>query len=270
MSVRVHPVTDLVSLLDLEPVKPDAFLGAGPVLGWGRIYGGQVVAQALRAAARTVEPDQHPHSLHAYFVRAGDEREPVLYEVERVRDGRSFTTRQVVAYQAGGAILNLIASFQRHEDGEDVQAVTPPPGVPEPESLPDGETDLFLHHRVVRSQREPEPEQVSWIRVAEPLPAGDPFVHACALAYLSDEDLLGVALLPHSLGGDWERLMTASLDHAVWFHRPVDATEWLLVDARGHGVANARGMAVARVFDRQGRHVATVAQEGLVRVRDRG
>jgi acyl-CoA thioesterase-2 len=266
MSVRVHPVTDLASLLDLEPVKPDAFLGAGPVLGWGRIYGGQVVAQALRAAALTVEPDRHPHSLHAYFVRAGNEHEPVLYEVDRVRDGSSFATRQVVAYQAGGAILNLIASFQHDEEGEDIQAVRPPPDVTAPEDLPPGETDLFFEHRIVRSRRDPEPEQLTWMRVAAPLP-DDPFVHACALAYLTDEDLLGVALLPHSLGGDWERLMTASLDHAVWFHRPVAATEWLLFDVRGHGVANARGMAVARVFDREGLHVATVAQEGLVRVR---
>jgi acyl-CoA thioesterase-2 len=265
MSVHVHPVTDLTSLLDLEPVKPDAFLGAGPVLGWGRIYGGQVVAQALRAAARTVDPEQHPHSLHAYFVRAGDEHEPVLYEVDRVRDGRSFSTRQVVAYQAGGAILNLIASFQHDEEGDDVQAVRPPAGVTPPEELPPAETDLFFEHRIVRSRREPVPEQLTWIRVAEPLPQ-DPFVDACALAYLSDEDLLGVALLPHSLGGDWDRLMTASLDHAIWFHRPVRATEWLLFHVEGHGVANARGMAIARVYDTRGTHVATVAQEGLVRV----
>lgn len=266
MSVHVHPVTDLASLLDLEAVKPDAFLGAGPVLGWGRIYGGQVVAQALRAAGLTVEPEQRPHSLHAYFVRAGDEHEPVLYEVERVRDGRSFTTRQVVAYQAGGAILNLIASFQRDEVGEDVQAVRPPPDVTPPERLPAAETDLFLDHRVVSSDREPEPRQLAWIRVAHPIP-DDPFVHACAFAYLSDEDPLGVALLPHSLGGDWDRMMTASLDHAVWFHRPVDPTRWLLVDVRGHGVANGRGMSVARVFDPSGVHVASVAQEGLGRVR---
>jgi len=266
MSVRVHPVTDLASLLELEPVKPDAFLGAGPVLGWGRIYGGQVVAQALRAAVLTVEADRHPHSLHAYFVRAGDEHEPVLYEVDRVRDGRSFVTRQVVAYQAGGAILNLIASFQHHEAGEDVQAVHPPAGIARPEALTPAPTDLFFDHRIVHAERTPEPAQLSWMRVAESLPE-DPAVHACALAYLTDEDLLGVALLPHSLGGDWERMMTASLDHAVWFHRPVAATDWLLFDVRGHGVANGRGMALARVFDERGVHVATVAQEGLGRAR---
>lgn len=266
MSVLIHPVNDLASLLDLERVKPDAFLAAGPNLGWGRIYGGQVVAQALRAAGLTVDAAHNVHSLHAYFVRAGDEREPVLYEVDRVRDGRSFTTRQVVAYQAGGAILNLIASFQADEDGEDAQAIRPPEGIGVPEDFEDAPTDLFFQHRIIRGQKEPIPEQFTWLRVNEDL-GTDPMVHACALAYMSDEDLLGVAALPHSHGGDWDTLMCASLDHAVWFHRPVRATDWLLFALSGHGVANARGMAVARVFDQTGAHVATVAQEGLVRVR---
>lgn len=266
MSVLIHPVNDLASLLDLERVKPDAFLAAGPNLGWGRIYGGQVVAQALRAAGLTVDAPHNVHSLHAYFVRAGDEREPVLYEVERVRDGRSFTTRQVVAYQAGGAILNLIASFQADEDGEDAQAIRPPENVGTPNDFADAETELFFEHRIVRWQREPMPEQFTWMRVGEDL-GTDPMVHACALAYMSDEDLLGVAALPHEYGGNWDKLMCASLDHAVWFHRPVLATDWLLFSLSGHGVANARGMAVARVFTQAGVHVATIAQEGLVRVR---
>lgn len=266
MSVLIHPVTDLASLLDLEPVKPDAYLGAGPVLGWGRIYGGQVVAQALRAAALTVEDGQRPHSLHAYFIRAGDEHQPVLYEVERVRDGRSFATRQVVAYQAGGAILNLIASFQHAEEGADVQAIAAPVDIADPTGLAVEPTDLFMDHRIVRREQVPEPRAQSWLRVTEGL-GDDPVVHACALAYLSDEDLLGVALTPHPSAPDWESLMAASLDHAVWFHRPVRATDWLLFDLHGHGVANARGMALARVFDRDGVHVATVAQEGLGRVR---
>lgn len=265
MSVLIHPVNDLASLLELERVKPDAFLGAGPHLGWPRIYGGQVVAQALRAAGLTVDAPHRVHSLHAYFVRAGDEREPVLYEVDRVRDGRSFTTRQVVAYQAGGAILNLIASFQAAEDGEDAQAIRPPPDVEPPDAVADSPTDLLFEHKIVRSQREPIPEQVTWMRVPENL-GDDPMVHACALAYESDEDLLGVAVMPHSLGGQWESLMCASLDHAIWFHRPVLATDWLLFALSGHGVASARGMAVARVFTQSGVHVATIAQEGLVRV----
>lgn len=266
MSITLRDVTDLGTLLELEPVKPDAFLGSGPDLGWGRIYGGQVVAQALLAAARTVEVPHRPHSLHAYFVRAGDERRPVLYEVDRVRDGRSFTTRQVVAYQEGGAILNLIASFQADEAGDDVGGALPPADIPPPaESEPAG-TDLFFEHRGALHTREPEPRRVVWMRAVDDL-GDDPVVHACALAYLSDEHPLGVAALAHPLGGQWEGLMAASLDHAVWFHRPVRVDQWLEFDLRGGGVANARGLAMARVFTEDGTHVASVAQEGLVRRR---
>lgn len=264
MTISLERVTDLPTLLALETVKPDAFLGTGPVLGWGRIYGGQVVAQALRAATSTVDAPHRPHSLHAYFVRAGNEHQPVLYEVERVRDGRSFTTRQVVAYQAGGAILNLIASFQGDEEAEDVQSTTAPDDAGAPDELTPESTDLFMDHRVVRYRRQPEPEVVAWLRATGDL-GDDPLLHACALAYLSDENPLGAAILPHSLGGQWDALMTASLDHAVWFHRPTRADEWLLFDSRGHGVANARGLAFTRVFDTAGRHVMSVAQEGLAR-----
>jgi acyl-CoA thioesterase-2 len=266
VTVSLHPVTDVRTMLDLEPVKPDAFLGVGPVFGWERIFGGQVVAQALRAAGLTVPDAYRPHSLHAYFVRAGDENTPVLYEVERVRDGRSFTTRQVVAYQAGGAVLNLIASFQMDESGPDVQDVRAPDGVDAPETLPATPTRLFFEHRHVRSTGEPDPSRLVWMRVPEPL-GDDPVLHACALAYLSDEHPLEVALTPHPLSGHWDRLMAASLDHAVWFHRPVRADDWLLFDLRGHGVASSRGLAMVRVFDRAGVHVASVAQEGLGRER---
>lgn len=265
MSLSLHPVTDLRTLLDLEVVKPDAFLGVGPVLGWGRIYGGQVVAQALAAAGRTVDVAFRPHSLHAYFVRAGDEHKPVLYEVDRVRDGRSFCTRQVVAYQEGGAILNLIASFQVDEDDDDVQLVEIP-DVPDPDTLERVPHDTFLDHRVVCFERDPVPLARTWLRTSEPL-GDDPMLHACALAYLSDEDMLGVGLYAHPLGGQWDDLMTASLDHAIWFHRPVRSDDWLLFDIDGHGVANARGLSIARVFDRAGVHVASVAQEALGRRR---
>jgi len=264
MTISLERVTDLPTLLTLEPVKPDAFMGAGPVLGWGRIYGGQVVAQALRAAASTVEAAHEPHSLHAYFVRAGNEHQPVLYEVERVRDGRSFTTRQVVAYQAGGAILNLIASFQIDEVSEDVQSVVAPADITPPDDSTREITGLFMDHRMVRYEREPEPRVTAWLRATDDL-GDDPVTHACALAYLSDENPLGAAIMPHSLGGRWEELMTASLDHAVWFHRPVRADQWLLFDSHGHGVANSRGLAFARVFDADGRHVASITQEALVR-----
>ena len=267
MNVSLSQPTDLVTLLNLEAVKPDAFLGSSPVLGWGRIYGGQVVAQALKAAALTVEAPHLPHSLHAYFVRAGDEHRPVLFEVERVRDGRSFTTRQVVAYQEGGAILNLIASFHADEPADDVQSVQAPQ-VPSPEGLDDIHHDAFLQHRMVARAKEPRAHGLSWMRTLEPI-GDDPIMQACALAYLSDEDALGVALMPHPLGGNWERLVTASLDHAIWFHRPVKADEWLLFDIDGHGVANARGLALARVFNAEGVHIASIAQEALGRRRTR-
>jgi acyl-CoA thioesterase-2 len=263
VTIALARVTDVLTLLSLDPVKPDAFLGASPQLGWERIFGGQVVAQALRAAALTVDAPHGPHSLHAYFVRPGDERQPVLYEVDRVRDGRSFTTRQVVAYQAGGAILNLIASFHHVEAGEDVQLVRPP-AVPPPDDCAPEDSDLFIEQRLVERVRHPEPRSVSWLRIAGSL-GDDPVVHACALAYLSDENPMGAAFLPHSSWPDWDRVMTASLDHALWFHRPVRADEWLLVVLEGSSVAGARGLATGRMFTADGVHVASVGQEGLVR-----
>ena len=264
--VSIHPVTDLRSLLSLEKVKPDAFLGAGPVLGWGRIYGGQVVAQALMAACLTVERRQRPQSLHAYFVRAGDEHATVLYEVERVRDSGSFGTRQVVAYQAGGAILNLIASFHMAEVGAEVDAVVAPDAAADPDALADEETPLLFDRRSVSAGADPEPYELAWMRVREHLGA-DRALQACAFAYLSDEFPLGVALGAHPAVPKWDEVFTASLDHAIWFHRPLRADEWLLFELRGGGVADARGLGTARVFDRSGRHVASIAQEALVRER---
>ncbi|HVJ98606.1 MAG TPA: acyl-CoA thioesterase domain-containing protein [Acidimicrobiia bacterium] len=265
--VSIHPVTDLVSLLDLEKVKPDAWLGSGPPLGWGRLYGGQVVAQALRAACNTVEEPHRPQSLHAYFVRAGDEHQPVLYEVERVRDSRSFATRQVVAYQAGGAILNCIASFHAPEPGLDIDAVTAPEQVPAPAGMPEEDTPLLFERRSVARRTEPEPYELAWMKVREHL-GDDPFLHACAFAYLSDEFPLGAALGAHPVMPDWENLFTASLDHAIWFHRPLRADDWLLFELRGGGVSDARGLGTARVFSADGRHVASIAQEALARERE--
>jgi acyl-CoA thioesterase-2 len=265
VAVSLHPVTDLRTLLDLDQVKPDAFLGGSPGYGWGRLYGGQVVAQALMAAGRTVPSGFHPHSLHAYFVRAGQEDQPVLYEVDRVRDGRSFVTRQVVAHQAGGAILTLSASFQVAEDGPEHPGAIPPAGAPLPESLPRNlEEELFFDSRRVREVREPQPLRVSWIRALGPL-GDDPLLHACAFAYLSDDDPMGVILMQHPRYPDWEAMSSASLDHAVWIHRPFRADDWLLVSSSGSGLAHARGVSIGQVFDAQGRHVATVAQEGLGR-----
>lgn len=266
MGVSIHPVSDLASLLSLEQVKPDAYLGAGPVLGWGRIYGGQVVAQALRAAGLTVGEHLRPQSLHAYFVQAGDERLPVLYEVERVRDSGSFATRQVVAYQARGAVLNLIASFHRPEASIDIGAISAPGDVPPPEALPAEPTDLHFERRGVSRRVDPEPYELGWMRVPEAL-GDDAMLHACAFAYCSDEFPLGTALCAHPTVPDWDRVFTASLDHAIWFHRPLRADGWLLYELRGGGVADGRGLAFARVFDRTGTHVASVAQEALARER---
>ncbi len=264
--VSIHTVTDLPSLLALEKVKPDAYLGGGPVLGWGRLYGGQVVAQALRAACLTVDATHRPQSLHAYFVRAGDEHQPVLYEVERVRDSRAFATRQVVAYQAGGAILNLIASFHAPEGGTEIEAVVAPAEVAGPEALPDEPTSLLFERRSMVRRADPEPYELAWIRARGDLGA-DPALHACAFAYLSDEFPLGAALGAHPQVPIWENVFTASLDHAIWFHRPLRADEWLLFELRGGGVADARGLGTARIFDRSGRHVASIAQEALARDR---
>lgn len=264
--VSIHPVTDLASLLALEKVKPDAFLGAGPPLGWGRLYGGQVVAQALRAAGLTVETPHRPQSMHAYFVRAGDENQPVLYEVERVRDSRSFATRQVVAYQAGGAILNLIGSFHAPEQSTEIDAVVAPAGVPDPSALANEPTNLLFERRSVTRRADPEPYELAWMRALGAL-GDDESLHACAFAYLSDEFPLGTALGAHPLMPDWERVFTASLDHAIWFHRGFRADEWLLFELRGGGVADARGLGTARVFDPSGRHVASIAQEALARDR---
>jgi acyl-CoA thioesterase-2 len=266
VGVSIHPVSDLASLLSLEQLKPDAYLGAGPVLGWGRIYGGQVVAQALRAAGLTVDEHLRPQSLHAYFVQAGDERLPVLYEVERVRDSGSFATRQVVAYQSRGAVLNLIASFHRPEASIDIAAIDAPVDVPPPDGLPDEPTDLHFERRSVSRRVDPEPYELGWIRVPEAL-GDDAMLHACAFAYCSDEFPLGTALSAHPAVPDWQRVFTASLDHAIWFHRPLRADSWLLYELRGGGVADGRGLAFARVFDRTGTHVASVAQEALARDR---
>lgn len=264
MTSPPHPIEDLRTLLELEPVKPDAWLGMGPDLGWGRIYGGQIVAQALRAATLTVAEDMHVHSMHAYFIRAGIEVKPVLFEVERVRDGRTFGTRQVVAHQPGGAILNCIASFQRDEQGDDVQVVQPPASLRTPADGAAEPTDLLFERRTIERSPHREARTTAWMRVKEDL-GEDRALHACAFAYMSDEYPLGSAIAPHSDGDDWEGVMAASLDHAIWFHRPLRTDEWLGFAVEGSGVANARGLAHMRVFTEAGVHVATVAQEGLVR-----
>jgi acyl-CoA thioesterase-2 len=171
-----------------------------------------------------------------------------------------------VAYQAGGAILNLIASFHAHEAGAVIDAVPAPAGVPAPEDLPDEETGLLFEQRSIGRRVDPEPYELAWMRTRESL-GDDEMLHACAFAYCSDEYPLGTALAAHPEFPDWDRVFTASLDHAIWFHRPVRADDWMLFELRGGGVADARGLGLGRVFDRSGVHVATLAQEALVRER---
>ena len=255
---------DLTSLLTLDVIGPDRFRAPSAHTGWGRIYGGQAIAQGLRAACATVDGGQWPHSFHAYYIRQGDEAAPVDLRVDRVRDGRSFSTRQVIVEQAGVAILTLIASFHAPEPSEERDGARLPADTPRPDALERDDTPLFFDTRAVRDEH--GMAKLAWMRTNESF-GDDPVMNACALAYLSDEHLLGAALTGHSLIGDFERLMTASLDHALWFHRPVRVDEWLCFVLEGQVMADARGLSIARVFDIDGNHVATATQEALGRPR---
>jgi len=296
---------DLSRVFELEPHGPDTYVGESPRYEWGRIYGGLVVAQALRAAVYTVQAEHAVHSLHAYFILGGDLAEPVRYEVDRVRNGRSFTTRRVVARQSAGAILTLECSFQRAEDGPDTQSADMPAGVPDPTALaPSWDAGI---ERCDFARPKTEPGSMTWVRfpgllrrdwltgTAPPEPGGglrrdrltdaepsepgggarDPAeaaLHCCALAYLSDMnamDAITASGVPRPVSQPaWgEGWMGVSLDHAVWFHRPVRSDDWLLLDFTGHGLIRTRGLATGLVFDRRGIHVATIAQEGLLRTR---
>jgi acyl-CoA thioesterase-2 len=276
-------VDALVKLLDLEPIEVNLFRGVSPDEERQRVFGGQVAGQALVAAARTVEPGRSVHSLHAYFLRPGDPTVPILYEVDRIRDGRSFTTRRVVAIQHGKAIFNLQASFQVPEAGLEHQE--PMPDAPPPEALEDFATRMapykeqfgayFDRPRPIDmryvdwtppDRRDPLPPfQRVWLRAAGTLP-DDPVLHACVLTYASDMTLLDTALLPH--GGSWgaEGLFMASLDHAMWFHRPFRADEWLLYSQDTPSASEGRGLGRGSIFTSDGHHAVTVVQEGLIRV----
>jgi len=263
--VSALPPANLRELLALRPSGTDAFVGATPNYGRGRVYGGQVVAQALRAAGATVTDGHRAHSLHANFILAGKPGEPIRYEVDRIRDGRSFTTRRVVAHQADGAILNLDASFHLPEREVVAPGAPLPQVLPDPESLPRSDWEAFGDVREIALTRPADPPRsLMWIRALDPL-GDDPADHACALAYLSDHNPMDAIIASHPLGLSWDTLMTASLDHALWIHRPFRADEWLLFDLRAGGLHDARGLAMGTVHDRLGTHVASIAQEGLVR-----
>jgi acyl-CoA thioesterase II len=269
---------DLSRVFSLEPHGPDTYVGESPRYEWGRIYGGLVIAQALRAAIHTVRPEHAVHSLHAYFILGGDPAEPVRYEVDRVRNGRSFTTRRVVARQSAGAILTLECSFQRAEDGPDTQSAAMPAGVPDPATLePIWDAGI---ERCDFPRPKSEPGAMLWARFPQggagaPTPPDavrEAALQPCGLAYLSDLNAMDAIVASRGVRPasqqDWdEGWMGVSLDHAVWFHRPAQSGDWLLFDFSGHGLIRTRGLATGLVFDRSGTHVATIAQEGLLRAK---
>jgi len=260
---------DLSRVFELDPHGPDTYVGESPPYSWGRIYGGLVIAQALWGATLTVRPEHRVHSLHAYFILGGDLSEPVRYEVDRVRNGRSFTTRRVIARQSGGAILTLACSFQVEEEGPETQSAIFPEELKTPDALRP-EWDAGVERCDARHSADP-PRSACWARYPVPL-GDDPRRQACGLAYLSDVNPMGAIAASRPGGwpadGDWgESFMSASLDHAMWFHRPVRADEWVLLDLTGHGLIGSRGLATGPVFRSDGVHAATIAQEGLLRER---
>jgi acyl-CoA thioesterase-2 len=275
--LRDQPVLDrLIALLDLERVEEDIFRGQSPGESAARVFGGQVAGQALIAAGRTVATERVVHSLHAYFVRGGDSTVPIVYEVEHTRDARSFSTRRVVAIQRGQAIFALSASFQLSEPGPDHQ--DPMPAVPHPEALPRSDVGASdgaaprarpIDVRYVPDpagssrRRGAEPRNRMWMRADGTLP-DEALLHVCVLTYASDLTLLDTVLAPHGVCGGSERVLGARLDHALWFHRPFRADEWMLYDCASPTASGSRGMATGRFFTRAGRLVATVMQEGVV------
>ncbi len=284
-------VQELLELIDLERLEVNIYRGLNRDIGSGRVYGGQVLAQALVAAQRTVEEGRVAHSMHGYFILPGDLEAPIVYFVDRLRDGRSFTTRRVTAIQHGRAIFNLSASFQIEEEGPDHQL--DPPDVPGPEELHsdleilrDMEGRIPEHIRPVLTQDRPidfrmvepvdyidpkpgPPTRHLWLRADGAL-TDDRLTHQAVLAYASDYGLLTTALQPHGLS-HWHRtIQVASLDHTLWFHRSFRADEWLLFVIDSPAACGARGFARGSIFTRDGILVASVAQEGLMRLRPEG
>ncbi len=280
-------IAERLVVLELEKLEENLFRGRSPQDSWQRVFGGQVIGQALVAACRTVE-ERQPHSMHAYFLLGGDPKVPIIYEVDRIRDGRSFTTRRVVAIQHGRPIFALTASFHLEEEGFEHGARMP--DVPAPEDLPD-EAEIragaipsmspqvrayFERERPIElrpvdhdrtAQADPHEGQFRvWIRTTGPLP-DDPAIHRCVLAYASDYTLLDTSLVPHGQSVIQANIQAASLDHALWFHHPFRADDWLLYAQDSPSASGARGLSRGLVFDRTGRLVASVAQEGLIRQR---
>lgn len=282
------PIADLLSLLELEALEVNLFRGESRDIGSAQVFGGQVLGQALVAASRTVE-DRIVHSLHAYFLRRGDFNAPIVYHVDRSRDGQSFSNRRVVAIQHGEQIFNMTASFQVMESGLEHQIQMPQ--VPAPEELPDltkppPELLARMPERLQRFLKIPRPFEFRsvepldykprknaparnvWFRAVGGRLPDDEALHRCLLAYVSDFYLLDTATLPHGTDSFSSTMIMASIDHAMWFHRPLRVDEWLLYALESPSASGARGFARASVFSQDGRLVASTAQEGLVRVAD--
>jgi acyl-CoA thioesterase-2 len=282
-------VSDLLQILDLETLEQNLFRGNSPQTSWQRVFGGQVIGQALVAACRTVDVGERPpHSLHAYFLIGGDPKVPIIYEVDRIRDGKSFSTRTVKAIQHGQAIYSMSVSFHVEEQGFSHQAKMPE--VPRPDQLP---TEDEIRKNILPTMPEPvrrffererpielrpveyeryhgkkidEGKFNIWIRCTGRLP-DDRTIHQCVLAYASDMALLDASLIPHGRSVFDKRIMAASLDHALWFHRPFRADEWLLYSQESPSSSGARGFSRGLIFATDGTLVASVAQEGMIRER---
>jgi len=279
-------LAELVRLLELERLELNLFRGASRDIGSPQVFGGQVLGQALKAAYSTVETDRVAHSLHAYFLKRGDFNAPIGYFVDRSRDGQSFTSRRVTAIQHGEQIFHMAASFQQPQPGVEHQLDMPV--APDPESLPDAglrtnrilsqlpeklrQFYAHLHPFEFRmtdpidplQPRNAAPAQYIWIRASDKLPDDD-VLHRCLFAYVSDFHLLGTAVRPHALSFASGKLMLASIDHAMWFHRPVRVDEWLLCAMDSPSASGSRGFARCSIFARDGRLVGSTAQEGLLR-----
>ena len=278
-------VDQLLEVLDLKQVDAATFVGESPQVGAQRVFGGQVAGQALVAAGRTVDPSRVVHSLHGYFVRPGDPTVPIEFSVETIRDGRSFSVRRSTAEQHGRTIFFMSASFQVAEQGLDHHSPAPT-GIPDPEDVPtmrdwlDRYPDrerifnaapqavdvryLGVPGWVPPGDRAANAEQRVWMRIAGKLP-DDPLLHACALTYASDLSLLDTVLSTHGEVWGPGGVIGASLDHALWFHRPFRADEWFLYDCTSPSASGSRGLASGRMFTEDGRHIASAVQEGLLR-----
>ena len=283
-------LVDLVAQLQLERIEENLFRGQSQDLGWGTVFGGQVLGQALSAAVQTVEPSRAVHSLHAYFLRPGDVKHPIVYDVDRIRDGSSFATRRIVAIQRGLPIFNMAASFQTPEPGFEHQQ--PMPDVPPPEALPTEQERAtrqasrlppflkalaFGDRAFEMRSADPEDDPISprpraaermvWMRTPTSLPELSSALHACLLAYASDTGFIATALLPHGVTWIAPGMQVASLDHVMWFHQPLRVDEWLLYVMDSPSAHGARGLVRARIYTRSGTLVASTAQEGLIRRR---